>query len=186
MTLVVSVCLTQLASACADRPSPSAQDSTRTPVAQSPIAMAPSPTEVTRAQNLIARLRRRYPFMRVKVWGVAGDHAFLALPMPLTNWVKLSRTDRVALLRYMGGVVNNARTAPDEFLDVPPSAPAYAFARARILQMSEGNWEILVGTVLKSHGRPIDMEVDSAVACGDAEAGCAAAKRASALLATMR
>ena len=59
-----------------------------------------------------------------------------------------------------------ARAQPEAFIDVPTSAPAYEQIRSNVQRIPDGAWRIVVGTPVREHGHVIDMELDSAVACG--------------------
>ena len=100
------------------------------------------------------------------------DQPSIVFAMPLGAWRALSTHERGALITYMATMPAAARATPERFIDTPRDAPAYGLILRNVQSIPDGAWQIFVGRPVRAHGRVVDLETDSIVACGPAIAGC--------------
>jgi len=124
------------------------------------------------ALRVIRSVQARYPFLHVMEFGGMTDQPSIVFAMPLSVWQALSGSERAALITYMATVPAAARATLEKFIDTPRDAPAYSLILRNVRSIPDGAWQIFVGRQVRAHGRVVDLETDSTVACGPAIAGC--------------
>lgn len=122
--------------------------------------------------RVVKAIHARYPFLHVMEFGGMTDQPSIVFAMPFSVWRALSAHERGALITYMAAMPAAARATPERFIDTPRDAPAYGLILRNVRSIPDGAWQIFVGRPVRAHGRVVDLETDSTVACGPAIAGC--------------
>jgi len=74
-----------------------------------------------------------------------SDSPSMALNLPKVVWDKVSEDNRAALIEYLKSQIVKARTAPERFMMISPSAIAFPSARKNVQGMKDDAWNVSVG-----------------------------------------
>lgn len=82
--------------------------------------------------------------LRPVVWGWLVEPK-IVLWIPEKEWDGLSEYDRNTLAQYAKSLVPLARSSPDDYIDIPRSAPLYNKIRSNIARLCDKCWAIGIG-----------------------------------------
>jgi hypothetical protein len=82
--------------------------------------------------------------LRPTVWGGLTNPK-IALWIPGKEWLGLSDYDRESLGQYARSLISVARSSPDDYIDIPRSAPLYNEIRSKVENLCDECWGIGLG-----------------------------------------
>lgn len=100
---------------------------------------------VEKGKAVFTVISSQYPDVRPVVSGLATARPEVELFVPEGEWSKLSEWDKESLAQYVKSLIPTFRSLPDQYVDVPRTAPVYNSFRAKVASLCNECWAIGVG-----------------------------------------
>ena len=115
-----------------------------------------SSTAIVQAQKLHMKTLRKYPLLeegheKPLLMGCLTDNPSVVIVLPIVEWNSFSEKEKGLLCKYVASFINDARSNPFSYLDIPQSAPAAKMIRRNALKMTDKSWIIIAGKIRENN-----------------------------------